>query len=84
MHSYKIGTLGTPVCLQVEQRDRMMTDTHEHKKARLVSAEERHARRAFRNAMSAGLKRTYDRVSEKSVPDEFLQLLQAADRKAKA
>ncbi|RIJ29560.1 NepR family anti-sigma factor [Henriciella algicola] len=62
----------------------MMTDTHEHKKARLVSAEERHARRAFRNAMSAGLKRTYDRVSEKSVPDEFLQLLQAADRKAKA
>jgi hypothetical protein len=34
--------------------------------------------------MSAGLKRTYDRVSEKSVPDEFMQLLQAADRKAKA
>ena len=61
-----------------------MTDRHEHKRSMQGSAEERQARRAFRNAMSAGLKRTYDRVSEKSVPDEFMQLLQAADQKAEA
>ena len=61
-----------------------MTDMHEHRKARPVSVEERHARRAFRNAMSTGLKRTYDRVAQKSVPDEFIQLLRAADGKAKA
>ena len=61
-----------------------MTDMQEQRKAGPVSVEERHARRAFRNAMSAGLKRTYDRVSQKSVPDELMQLLQAADRKAKS
>ena len=61
-----------------------MTNKHEQRNTRQVSAEERHARRAFRNAMSTGLKRTYDRVSQKSVPDEFMNLLKVADQKSKA
>ncbi len=49
-----------------------------------VSAEERNASRAFRRAMSAGLKSTYDGIAQKAVPDEFMHLLERADRKAKA
>ncbi|WP_156807844.1 NepR family anti-sigma factor [Henriciella marina] len=61
-----------------------MTSKREQRQTTKVSAEERHARRAFRNAMSSGLKRTYDRVSQKSVPDEFMNLLKAADQKSSA
>ena len=45
------------------------------------SAEERIARRAFRSAMSKGLKRTYDSVTARDVPQDFLSLLELADQK---
>lgn len=61
-----------------------MQDKREHNRPTQASAEERHARRAFRHAMSAGLKKTYDGITQKSVPEEFMHLLERADRKAKA
>lgn len=44
------------------------------------SVEERQARRAFRSAMSTGLKARFDGVTARSVPDEFLDLLRKADK----
>ncbi len=61
-----------------------MTKQRENNSMKGMSAEERHARRAFRNAMSKGLKKTYDRVAAKRVPDDFMALLAQADQKLKA
>jgi hypothetical protein len=62
-----------------------MANEQDHIRTGEVSADERQSRRAFRHAMSSGLKRTYDGVASKSVPEEFLLLLQKADaNKAKA
>ena len=45
------------------------------------SRETRQSRRAFRNAMTNGLKAAYDPVASRSVPDDFMELLKKADRK---
>ncbi|WP_300379201.1 NepR family anti-sigma factor [Henriciella sp.] len=47
----------------------------------ITTPESRQARRAFRKAMSSGLKRTYDRVTTYSVPDDFMELLETADKR---
>jgi hypothetical protein len=61
-----------------------MTKQRENKIMEGLSAEERHARRAFRNAMSKGLKKSYDAVTTKRVPDDFMALLAMADQNQKA
>lgn len=61
-----------------------MTQKREKIRPQPMSADQRQASRAFRRAMSSGLKKTYDGIAQKSVPDEFMNLLETADRKAKA
>lgn len=59
-----------------------MSDTHREKSARSANPEARRERRAFSNAMSAGLKSVYDPVTSHSVPDEFMELLERADKRS--
>ena len=50
-------------------------------KGDVTDGESRMHKRAFRKAMSEGLRSTYQKVSARSVPNEFMELLEKADRK---
>ncbi|WP_143435568.1 NepR family anti-sigma factor [Henriciella aquimarina] len=58
-----------------------MTDRQTYDRTNPAAGEARHKRRAFGRAMSAGLKTAYAPVTTQSVPDEFMDLLQKADKR---
>lgn len=58
-----------------------MTQQCEKKKATLADTESRQHRYAFRKAMSNGLKEVFQPVTGRAVPEDFMALLEAADRK---
>lgn len=61
-------------------KQRAMTRDRSQSTRQGSSVEERQARRAFRSAMSNGLKARFDGVTARSVPDEFMDLLRKADK----
>ena len=57
----------------------MSTDSSDNRRNAHGTVEDRRTRRAFRSAMSAGLKKAFDPVADRSVPREFMDLLAMAD-----
>jgi hypothetical protein len=58
-----------------------MTQQCEKQTSKLTGMETRQQSRAFRKAMSNGLKDAYKPVTSRPVPDEFMELLSQADSK---
>jgi hypothetical protein len=64
---------GTKRKLMRQQKGKQRSDT--------ACVDSRHHRRAFRKALSNGLKEAFQEETRSSVPSEFLELLNKADNK---
>lgn len=58
-----------------------MTQQCEKKKTGLTDMETRQHRYAFRKAMSNGLQKAFQPVTGRTMPEDFMALLEEADRK---
>ena len=59
----------------------MMKQLNGKQNGDVTDGEGRQHKRAFRKAMSEGLRSTYQQVSARDVPQDFMDLLKQADRK---